>query len=58
MSLFTHTQNTLFFLQKWNHVISKEKPNIFPANFLVQSDVRMTRRNIQGLQAGKERVAL
>lgn len=57
--VFTHTRtHTHIYLQKWDRVIGNEKQNLLLGDSVLQPDVSRTRRNIEGLQAGKGRVAL
>lgn len=59
MWLYTHTYTyTHIYLQKWDHVIGNEKQNLLLGDSVLQPDVSVTRRNIEGLQAGEGRVAL
>lgn len=59
MWLYTHTYTyTHIYLQKWDHVIGNEKQNLLLGDSVLQPDISVTRRNIEGLQAGEGRVAL
>lgn len=56
MCLHAHTHTHL---QKWDHVIGNEKQNnLLLGDSLLQLDISMTRRRIQGLRAGEGRVEL